>query len=82
MILQQMQRRALSSNSRAIQRAPHASIVAVASRSSSKAQAFLLDLRLLSCYAYGSYEDLLQDINVDAVYVTLPTSLRKEVRCS
>ncbi len=48
------------------------SVVAVASRSLEKANEYARKHHILS--AYGSYEELLQDRNVDAVYVSLPNS--------
>ncbi|XP_050364666.1 uncharacterized oxidoreductase At4g09670-like [Argentina anserina] len=62
--------------SRAIILAPNATLFAVASRSVDKATAFAKannfppDARI-----YGSYDALLDDPDVDAVYIPLPTSL-------
>lgn len=62
--------------SRAISLAPNAVIVAVGSRFLEKAQRFIADNGLPSSIrAYGSYEAVLNDPDVDAVYVPLPTSL-------
>lgn len=62
--------------SRAIRLSPNAAIVAVGSRSAEKARRFIEDNGLQeSTKAHGSYESLLDDPEVDAVYVPLPTSL-------
>ncbi|XP_058740926.1 uncharacterized oxidoreductase At4g09670-like [Vicia villosa] len=62
--------------SRAINLAPNATICAVASRSHDKASAFAAANGYpLTAKIYGNYEALLQDPDVDAVYMPLPTSL-------
>ncbi|CAA6658791.1 unnamed protein product [Spirodela intermedia] len=63
--------------SRAIRMAPNASIAAVGSRSGEKSRRFLAenDLDPAAVAAYGSYEEVLDDPKVDAVYMPLPTSL-------
>ncbi|KAL6883590.1 hypothetical protein ACP4OV_011004 [Aristida adscensionis] len=64
---------------RAILLAPGAAVAAVGSRSEEKARLFAADNGLLPAAAglrlHGSYEALLDDPAVDAVYVPLPTSL-------
>ncbi|KAJ6829541.1 oxidoreductase [Iris pallida] len=62
---------------RAIGLAPNADIIAVGSRSKNKARRFIADNGLSVDYvtAYGSYEEVLEDSRVDAVYLPLPTSL-------
>jgi xylose dehydrogenase (NAD/NADP) len=60
----------------AIHKAPNATLVAVASRDLSKAENFAKQNNIPK--AYGSYEELLQDKNVDAVYIPLPTVIRAE----
>lgn len=62
--------------SRAINLAPNAKLAAVGSRSHEKAARFAAENNFPSdAKIYGSYEALLDDPNVDAVYVPLPTSL-------
>jgi predicted dehydrogenase len=54
----------------------HGEFVAVASRSAERAEAYARERGIPR--AYGSYEDLLADPEVDAVYVPLPNSLHVE----
>ncbi|XP_042405380.1 uncharacterized oxidoreductase At4g09670-like [Zingiber officinale] len=63
--------------SRAIALAPNAVLVAVGSRSLEKAQRFIAANRLDASVVrpIGSYEEVLEDPGIDAVYVPLPTSL-------
>src|SRR5690606_4567397 len=51
-------------------------IVAVASRSLEKAQSFADELEIPK--VYGSYEELLSDPEIEAVYIPLPNHLHKE----
>ncbi|XP_020586746.1 uncharacterized oxidoreductase At4g09670-like [Phalaenopsis equestris] len=61
---------------RAIGIAPNATVVAVGSRSPDKARKFIADNGLpATTRVHGSYEALLDDPDVEAVYVPLPTSL-------
>uniref|UniRef100_A0A0E0EXJ3 Uncharacterized protein n=1 Tax=Oryza meridionalis TaxID=40149 RepID=A0A0E0EXJ3_9ORYZ len=63
---------------RAMLLAPGAAVAAVGSRSEAKARAFAEKTGLLLRHAprlHGSYEALLADPGVDAVYLPLPTSL-------
>ncbi|KAL3735445.1 hypothetical protein ACJRO7_024558 [Eucalyptus globulus] len=61
---------------RSIILAPNATIVAVGSRSAEKAARFAADNGFpAGTRAYGSYDAVLDDPEVDAVYVPLPTSL-------
>ena len=62
---------------RAMHLARHASPVAIASRNLDRALVFAEDHGLER--AHGSYEALLADPEIDAVYVPLPTALRREV---
>ncbi|KAL8261428.1 hypothetical protein R6Q59_025477 [Mikania micrantha] len=62
--------------SRAISLAPNAAIYAIGSRSLEKATKFAASNGFPeSAKIYGSYDAVLDDPNVDAVYVPLPTSL-------
>uniref|UniRef100_A0A0V0HY72 Putative oxidoreductase family protein-like n=1 Tax=Solanum chacoense TaxID=4108 RepID=A0A0V0HY72_SOLCH len=62
--------------SRAILLSQTATLYAVGSRSIEKAQKFAADNGFpATAKVYGSYEEVLDDPNVDAVYVPLPTSL-------
>ena len=60
---------------RGIMQSPHSEIVALASRDLAKAQAGLQQLGLPNARAYGSYEELLADPNIDAIYNPLPNHL-------
>ena len=55
---------------------PHASLVAVASREKAKAHAFAADFGIPR--HHGSYEALLADSDVEAVYIPLPNSLHAQ----
>lgn len=56
----------------ALQAARNGAVQAVASRSLEKAQAFAAERSIPQ--AYGSYEALLADPNIDAIYIPLPNS--------
>jgi predicted dehydrogenase len=56
--------------------APHAALTAVASRELSRAQAFADDFSIPT--AYGSYDEILTDPNIDAIYIATPHSHHKE----
>jgi predicted dehydrogenase len=60
----------------AIQRAERCEVVAIASRDGDRAQEAARSLGVAS--AYGSYDELLADPGVDAVYVPLPNHLHAE----
>ncbi|KAJ0988578.1 hypothetical protein J5N97_006934 [Dioscorea zingiberensis] len=61
---------------RAIALAPNASIIAVASRDAEKARRFIASNALPEgTRAHGSYEALIEDEGVEAVYIPLPTKL-------
>ncbi len=60
----------------AMQLGEHSAIQAIASRDLAKAHEAALELGIPT--AYGSYEDLLADSEVDAVYVPLPNHLHVE----
>ena len=53
--------------------APHATLAGVASRQLSRAQAFADDFSIPK--AYGSYDDILADPNIDAIYIATPTPI-------
>ncbi|KAL3504625.1 hypothetical protein ACH5RR_034466 [Cinchona calisaya] len=62
--------------SRAITLAPNSTIVAIGSRSLEKATSFAEENGFpASAKVYGSYDAVLDDPDVDAVYIPLPTSL-------
>jgi len=58
-----------------ILKSPHSEVVALGSRDERKARAALDGLGLTSARAYGSYEALFADSNVDAIYNPLPNHL-------
>lgn len=70
-------------NWRAIARTQHGRVAAVASRDLATAQRFINECQS-NCpqkivpKAVGSYQALLEDPQIDAVYIPLPTALRKE----
>jgi predicted dehydrogenase len=59
-----------------IRQATRSDLVAVASRSDEKAQAYAMDKGIPK--AHGSYEALLSDPEVDAIYISLPNTLHAE----
>lgn len=61
----------------AIPNASNATLVAVASRDKAKAEAFTA-ANCPDAKAYGSYDELLDDPEIQAVYIPLPTALRAE----
>ena len=70
-------------NWQAIRDAGNATLIAVASRDMAKAQAFIAECQSSAPHptlpqAMGSYAALLARPDIDAVYVPLPTGLRKE----
>lgn len=70
-------------NWKAIRNSGNGTVTAVASRDLKKAQQFILECQTATAMdqtpaAFGSYEELLSSPNVDAVYIPLPTGLRKE----
>ncbi|MBL4575620.1 MAG: Gfo/Idh/MocA family oxidoreductase [Opitutaceae bacterium] len=67
----------------AIQLSGNSVLTAVASRDISRSQSFIDKCQSTDPYAtkpkaYGSYEEILADKDIDAVYIPLPTGLRKE----
>eukprot|EP00041_Stephanoeca_diplocostata_P027776 m.771662 g.771662 ORF g.771662 m.771662 type:complete len:268 (-) comp23244_c4_seq2:72-875(-) len=60
-----------------IAEANNAVCVAVASRDKARAEKFATDNGNIPT-AYGSYDELLDDESIDAVYIPLPTGVRKE----
>ena len=69
-------------NCRAIALSSCGELVAVASRSLDRAAAFVREHGCVrepgAVRAYGSYQELLDDENVDAVYIPLPTAMHRE----
>src|SRR5690349_7855569 len=70
-------------NWKAIQKAGNATVTAVASRDLARSQRFIQNCQSevpmeKVPIAFGSYHDLLASSDVDAVYVPLPTGLRKK----
>ncbi len=59
-----------------LQTAARSELAAVASRDHGKAAAYAVDHHIPN--AYGSYEDLLADPEIDAVYISLPNSMHAE----
>jgi predicted dehydrogenase len=62
-----------------ILKSPHSEVVALASRDLGKAKAALAELGLPNARAHGSYEALLADPDVDAIYNPLPNHLHVPV---
>ncbi len=62
--------------SRAIDLAPNAELLAVASRSAERAETWAR--KHGAARAYGSYEALLSDPDIDAVYIPLPPTMHSE----
>jgi predicted dehydrogenase len=70
-------------NWKAIRNSGNSSLVAVASRDADRARRFVNECQTQAAFdpaprACGSYEELLQRVDVDAVYLPLPTGIRKE----
>ncbi len=70
-------------NWKAIRNTGNSTVVAVASRDEGRARQFIAECQSEAPMetpprAFGSYEDLLASREVDAVYIPLPTGLRKE----
>ncbi len=70
-------------NWQAIQMAGNGQVVAVASRNLERSQQFVDELQAAVPFAekpvaYGSYDELIADNNVDAIYIPLPTGIRKQ----
>ncbi|WP_416147518.1 Gfo/Idh/MocA family protein [Salipaludibacillus sp. HK11] len=59
-----------------IQRSENGEVYAVASRGGDKAEKFADELGIP--HAYSSYEELIADTEIDAVYIPLPNKLHKE----
>jgi predicted dehydrogenase len=65
-------------NVRAIKLSKNSELVAIASRSMEKAKNFADDNGLTNVKLYSSYEELLNDQNVQCIYMPLPTTLHLE----
>src|ERR1051326_4374899 len=70
-------------NWRAIQNSGNATVVAVASRDLERSRRFIDECQAQAPMeakprAYASYAELLESDSVDAVYIPLPTGLRKQ----
>ena len=70
-------------NWKAIRRSGNGLVAAVASRDRDRARQFIVDCQQLEPFApepaaLGSYEELVSSSDIDAVYIPLPTGLRKE----
>uniref|UniRef100_A0A7R9UA30 Gfo/Idh/MocA-like oxidoreductase N-terminal domain-containing protein n=1 Tax=Pinguiococcus pyrenoidosus TaxID=172671 RepID=A0A7R9UA30_9STRA len=65
-------------NARSMLLCPSAELVAVASRQLKKAQTWAAQFCPEGVRTYGSYDELLQDPEVDAVYMPLPTKFHVE----
>lgn len=70
-------------NWKAIHQSGNSILTAVASRNIERSRQFILDCQTETPFevpptALGSYEELLASKNIDAVYIPLPTALRKE----
>jgi len=64
----------------AILKSPLSEVVAVASRDKAKAEAYIAELGLTGkARAFGSYEELFADPNIDAIYNPLPNHLHVEM---
>ena len=66
-------------NIRAIGLSKFAKCVAVGSRSLQRAKKYCEELGLEEKTAYGSYEEILRNSDVHAVYIPLPTTLHEEM---
>ena len=66
----------------AIRASHNGELAAVGSRSLERAQAFAREQEIPR--AYGSYEELLADVGIDAIYIPLPNSMHAEwsIRCA
>lgn len=62
-----------------IMKSPHSEVVALASRDLGRAKAGLAELGLTNARAYGTYEELFSDPEIDAIYNPLPNHLHVPV---
>lgn len=61
-----------------IQTHSDAIIVAIAARSKSRAEAQIAKYAIKNCVAYGSYDEILADQSIQAIYIPLPNGLHCE----
>ena len=70
-------------NWQAIYNAPNATLMGVASRDLGRSQQYIDECQTTVAFAtppraYGSYEELIESPDIDAVYTPIPTTVRKE----
>lgn len=63
----------------AITKMENTKLIAVASRTKEKSEIFGTNYEVAKEKCYGSYEEIVKDPDVDAIYIALPNSLHKEL---
>ena len=63
--------------------ADNAKLLGIASKTSSKLKKFQEDFRISNCYSFDNYEGLIENAEIDIIYISLPNSLHYEwtVKC-